>query len=72
MGGRLGSTRADGMWKLVFHERQGPRITVDKTAPWLPSRQIAETWARYFIEQGYHVSLQSQDGSVERLIPGLP
>ena len=72
MGNRLGTARPDGMWKLVFYERTGRRMTVDKSAPWLPSKAAAQSWAQFYIRQGYFVGLQAQDGSVERLTPGLP
>lgn len=72
MGNRLGTVRPDGMWKLVFYKRKGLRVEVDKSGPWLPSRQAAEAWAQFFLNEGYHVGLQSQDGVVERLSAGLP
>ena len=72
MGNRLGTVRPDGMWKLVFYKRKGLRVEVDKSGPWLPSRAAAEAWAQFFLGEGYHVGLQSQDGAVERLSSGLP
>lgn len=72
MGNRLGTVRPDGMWKLVFYKRVGLRIEVDRSGPWLPSRGAAESWARFFLDQGYHVGLQSQDGVVEKLSAGIP
>lgn len=72
MGNRLDKLRPDGMWKLVFYERTGMRITMDKTAPWLPSRAAAQSWAEFYIRQGYHVGLQAQDGKIEKLCEGLP
>lgn len=72
MGNRLGTAHPAGMWKLVFYERTGMRLSVDRTAPWLPSRAVAESWAQFYIRQGYHVALQAQDGTLEKLSPGLP
>ncbi len=72
MGNRIGTVRPDGMWKLVFFERTGMRIQVDRSGPWLPSRHAAEQWARFFVNEGYHVALQSQDGKLERLTPIIP
>ncbi|MBH9551953.1 hypothetical protein I7X43_03730 [Inhella sp. 4Y17] len=72
MGNRLGTARPDGMWKLVFYERNGLRMRVEKSAPWLPNRAAAEQWAQFYMRQGYCVGLQSQDGRVERLSKGLP
>ncbi len=72
MGNRLGTVRPDGMWKLVFYKRVGLRVEVDRSGPWLPSRAAAESWAHFFLAQGYHVGLQAQDGGVERLSAGLP
>ena len=72
MGNRLGTARPDGMWKLVFYERKGMRIVVDKSAPWLPNRAAAESWAQFYMRQGYHIGLQAQDGRIERLSEGLP
>lgn len=72
MGNRLDNLRPDGMWKLVFYERTGRRITLDKSAPWLPSKAAAQSWAEFYIRQGYHVGLQTQDGKIEKLCDGLP
>jgi hypothetical protein len=72
MGNRLATVRPDGMWKLVFYKRVGLRVEVDRSGPWLPSRATAESWARFFLGEGYHVGLLSQDGKVERLSPSLP
>jgi len=72
MGNRLDNLRPDGMWKLVFYERTGRRITLDKSAPWLPSRAAAQSWAEFYIRQGYHVGLQAQDGKIHKLCEGLP
>ncbi len=73
MGNRPASAlRPDGMWKLLFFERNGLRVRVDRSAPWLPGREAALTWAQYYRAAGYHVALQSQDGKVEALGPRLP
>lgn len=47
-------------------------MVVDRSGPWLPSRQAAKAWADFFLSEGYHVALHSQDGQVERLSPGIP
>ncbi|MET0209409.1 MAG: hypothetical protein ABW220_10230 [Burkholderiaceae bacterium] len=60
------------MWRVVFYERRGNRIHMDRTGPWLPQKQQAQTWARWFTEQGYHVALQDQSGQLEKLLEGLP
>lgn len=72
MGNRLGTVRPDGMWKLVFYKRVGLRVEVDRSGPWLPGRGAAEAWARFFLDQGYHVALQAQDGTIEKLSAGIP
>lgn len=72
MGNRLGQVRPDGMWKLVFYQREGLRVVVDRSGPWLPSRQAAKAWADFFVSEGYHVALHSQDGQIERLSAGIP
>lgn len=61
-----------GMWRVVFHERRGHRVHVDKTGPWLPSKKMAEQWACWFTSQGYCVALQDQTGAVEKQYHGLP
>lgn len=61
-----------GMWKVVFYERKGSHIQIDRSAPWLPNKQHAKTWGQWFLDQGYHVALQDQIGNVERLSVGLP
>lgn len=60
------------MWRVVFVERRGNRVHTDRTGPWLPSKQLALQWARWFAEQGYHVSLQDQSGGSEKISVGLP
>lgn len=72
MSGRMDTVRPDGMWKLVFYERAGMRVQVDRSAPWLPNRAAVEKWAQYFSGAGYHLALMSQDGKVVRLSKGLP
>ena len=61
-----------GMWRVVFYERRGYRIHMDRTGPWLPSKSQAQHWANWFGQLGYHVALQDQMGGMERLSPGLP
>jgi hypothetical protein len=63
---------SNGMWRVVFFERRGYRIQLDRTGPWLPTKNMAQQWAQWFIGQGYHVAMQDQSGSMERLSPGLP
>lgn len=60
------------MWRVVFYERRGPRVHMDRTGPWLPQKQQAQHWAHWFAEQGYHVALQDQNGHLEKLHVGLP
>lgn len=72
MNKRLDATHPEGMWKVVFYERAGRRIQIDRSGPWLPNRSAAQAWADYFLREGYHVALQSQDGKLDRLAPGLP
>lgn len=61
-----------GMWRVVFYERRGYRIHMDRTGPWLPNKGLAQQWANWFGQLGYHVALQDQSGGMERLSPGLP
>lgn len=63
---------SSGMWRIVFYERRGPRVHVDRTGPWLPSKRKAQQWASWFGSIGYKVALQDQSGGLERLSPGLP
>lgn len=63
---------SNGMWRVVFYERRGYRVHLDRTGPWLPNKKIAQQWAHWFGGQGYHVALQDQSGGMERLTPGLP
>lgn len=60
------------MWRVVFYERRGNRIHIDRTGPWLPDRKLAHHWAMWFKERGYHVALQDSVGTVERFTQGLP
>ena len=60
------------MWRVVFYERRGNRVHLDRTGPWLPEKMHARQWADWFKEQGYHVALQDQNGSLEKLHVGLP
>lgn len=66
------TTTTTGMWRVVFYERRGYRIHMDRTGPWLPSKSQAQHWANWFGQLGYHVALQDQTGGMERLSPGLP
>ena len=61
-----------GMWRVVFYERKGHRVEMDRTGPWLPSKTLAQNWADWFGALGYHVALQDQTGTLERLSAGLP
>ena len=63
---------SSGMWRVIFYERKGNRVVVDRTGPWLPNKQLARSWAGWFGERGYHVALQDQVGGLERLSVGLP
>jgi len=63
---------SSGMWRVVFYERRGYRVQMDRTGPWLPNKKLAQQWAQWFGERGYHVALQDQGGGLERLSPGLP
>lgn len=66
------ASMSGGMWRVVFVERRGYRLHVDRTGPWLPSKTQARQWADWFKSQGYHVALQDQAGGMERLCAGLP
>ena len=61
-----------GMWRVIFYERKGNRVQMDRTGPWLPSKKLAQQWAAWFGERGYHVALQDQAGVLERISAGLP
>jgi hypothetical protein len=61
-----------GMWRVIFYERIGNRVQMDRTGPWLPSKKLAQHWANWFEERGYHVALQDQQGGLERISAGLP
>jgi hypothetical protein len=63
---------ATGMWRVVFYERKGNRVEVDRTGPWLPTKQLAQNWAAWFQAYGYCVALQGQGGALERMSSGLP
>jgi len=69
---RLDRNSTTGMWRVVFYDRKGHRIEVDRTGPWLPTKQQAQNWANWFASHGYHVALQGQGGALERLSTGLP
>lgn len=69
---RLDQGATTGMWRVVFYERKGNRVQVDRTGPWLPTKQLARNWAHWFGERGYHVALQDQGGTLERISVGLP
>lgn len=60
------------MWRVVFYERRGNRVHMERTGPWLPDKQLARNWADWFFERGYHVALQDQNGQLEKLAAGLP
>ena len=71
------SSATIGMWRVIFYERvgsrvNGPRVKVDRSGPWLASKQAATEWAQWFEHLGYCVALQSQQGNLERLFAGLP
>lgn len=61
-----------GMWRVVFYERVGHRIEINRKGPWLPSRQLALQWANWFNQFGHHVALEDQAGTLEKLVQGLP
>lgn len=63
---------AGGMWRVVFHERRGYRVHLERTGPWLPSKKMAQQWAEWFGSMGHHVALQDQYGNLEKLYQGLP
>ena len=60
------------MWRVIFFERVGSRVVVDRSGPWLVSKNAANGWAAWFENLGYCVALQSQQGLVERRFAGLP
>lgn len=60
------------MWRVIFFERVGPRMRIDRSGPWLVSKKAASDWAAWFENLGYCVALQSQQGLVERCFGGLP
>ena len=60
------------MWRVVFYERRGNRVHLDRTGPWLPEKSLARGWADWFKTQGYHVALQDQNGGLEKLHVGIP
>ncbi|HEY1091746.1 MAG TPA: hypothetical protein VGE47_11680 [Burkholderiaceae bacterium] len=60
------------MWRLVFYERRGNRIELDRSGPWTPDKKKAQGWANWFVGLGYFVGVQNQAGAVERLRAGLP
>jgi len=70
--GTYGFKSAQRMWRVVFFERRGPRVHVDRSGPWLPDRHLAMNWAQWFASRGYHVALQDSEGLMERLCAGLP
>lgn len=63
---------SEGMWRVVFYERKGYRVEVDRTGPWLPNKTMAQHWADWFGARGYHVALQDQSGLLQRISAGLP
>ena len=65
-------TLGTGMWRVVFYERKGNRVSMDRTGPWLTTKKLALHWAHWFGERGHHVALQDQAGALERLSVGLP
>ena len=60
------------MWRVVFYERRGNRVHLARTGPWLPEKSLATNWANWFMSRGYHVALQDQNGSLEKMLAGLP
>jgi len=60
------------MWRVVFYDRKGNRVEIDRTGPWLPTKQQALNWAQWFESHGYYVALQGQGGALERRSSGLP
>jgi hypothetical protein len=64
-------TSSTGMWRVVFYERKGRRLHVNRSAPWLPSKELAQRWANWFEERGYIVALEDQFGGLERKCFGV-
>lgn len=60
------------MWRVVFYERHGYRVKMNRTGPWLPTKQQARQWAHWFGQHGHHVALEDQEGGLERFSLGLP
>jgi hypothetical protein len=69
---RFDQSVSAGMWRIVFYERRGNRVQMDRTGPWLPNKKLAQNWAAWFGGRGYHIALQDQAGHLERLSVGLP
>ncbi len=65
-------TNSTGMWRVIFYERRGRRLHVNRSAPWLPSKDLAQRWATWFQEHGYVVALEDQFGGLQRMSVGLP
>ncbi|MBV8605659.1 MAG: hypothetical protein JO224_13310 [Pelomonas sp.] len=68
----LRESTTTGMWRVVFYERTGFRIEINRKGPWLPSRQLAVQWATWFNQHGQHVALEDQGGVLEKFNQGLP
>ena len=60
------------MWRVIFYERQGRRLHINRSGPWLPTKELAQRWAAWFHELGYVVALENQFGDLERMSIGLP
>lgn len=69
---RFDQALSGGMWRVIFYERKGNRVQMDRTGPWLPDQKMARQWAQWFGARGHHVALQDQTGALERLSAGLP
>lgn len=65
-------TASASMWRVIFYERKGRRVHINRSAPWLPSKDLALRWAVWFHERSYVVALEDQFGDLERLSIGLP
>jgi hypothetical protein len=64
---RFDQGASTGMWRVIFYQRAANRVKIDRTGPWLPSRNLARQWADWFTERGYHVALEDQGGTLERI-----
>ena len=59
------------MWRVVFYERRGNRVHMDRTGPWLPEKSHARQWADWFKEQGVEVLEVEREAFREKTLPVL-